>query len=149
MKNDKPQEKCKPPSPCKKTCACTILPHPFFSFSGSLPFTPPGEVMKIYFPSIFKGVRGGGGEGSNYPSAQSPCQNENFVNTSKNVLQCTIHVDLFQFDLFPSHYIYFLFTSGHDTDTVKVQVKVQNSVGLKHKFYKTIMKVSSFWRGFS
>ena len=74
-----------PPPPCKKTCPCTILPAPYFSFSGSLPLTPPGEVIKIYFPSLFKGV-GGGGKGSNYASTQSPCQNENFVNTSKKDL---------------------------------------------------------------
>ena len=37
-----------------------------------------------------------------------------------------------------------------DTDTVKFEkVKVQNSVGLKYKFYKAILKASSFWRGFS
>ena len=28
------------------------------------------------------------------------------------------------------------------------KVKIQNSVGLKYKFYKAILKVSSFWRGF-
>ena len=37
-----------------------------------------------------------------------------------------------------------------DTDTVKFEkLKVQNSVGLKYKFYKAILKASSFWRGFS
>ena len=37
----------------------------------------------------------------------------------------------------PSLYIDFLFTDGHDTDTAKFgKVKVQNSVGLKYKFYK-------------
>ena len=73
-----------PPPPCKKICPCTILPPPFFSFSGSLPLTPPVEVIKIYFPSLFKGVWGRGE--SNYASAQSPCQNGNFVNTSKKVM---------------------------------------------------------------
>ena len=34
------------------------------------------------------------------------------------------------------------------TQTVKFE-KVKNGVGLKYKFYKAIMKVSSFWRGFS
>ena len=49
-----------------------------------------------------------------------------------------IDVDLIQLDLFPSHYIDFLFTDGHATDTVKPEnVKVQNSVGLKYKFYKS------------
>ena len=43
-----------------------------------------------------------------------------------------INVDFFQLDLFPSHYID-LITDGHDTD----KVKVQNSAGLKHKFYKS------------
>ena len=32
--------------------------------------------------------------------------------------------------------------------TIK-KVKVQNSVELKYKFYKVILKASSFWRGFS
>ena len=77
-----------PTTPCKKTCPRTILPPPFFSFSGSLPLTPlggmGGGVIKIYCPSLFK-VVGGEGE-SNFASAPSPCQNENFVNTSKKVL---------------------------------------------------------------
>ena len=43
-----------------------------------------------------------------------------------------------------------MFTDGHDTDTVKFEKgKVQNSVGLKYKFCKAILKLSSFWRGFS
>ena len=43
-----------------------------------------------------------------------------------------IDVDLVYLDLFPSHYIDFLFTDGHDTDTVKFEkLKVQNSVRLK------------------
>ena len=59
-------------------------------------------------------------------------------------------VDLFQLDLYPSLYIDLLFTDGHETDTVKFEkVKIQNSVGLKYKFYKAMLKVSSFWRGFS
>ena len=65
-------------------------------------------------------------------------------------LKKNINVELFYLHLFPSHYIYFLFTDRHDTDTVKIEkVKVQNSVGLKYKFYKAILKISSFWRGFS
>ena len=83
-----------PTTTCKKTCPRTILPPPFFSFSGSLPLTPPVEVIKIYFPSLFEGVGGGGG-GSNYASAQSPCQNGNFVNTSKKSCSALFHVDLF------------------------------------------------------
>ena len=48
-----------------------------------------------------------------------------------------IDVDLFQIDLFPSHYRD-LFTNGDDTDIVKFEnAKVQNSVGLKYKFYKS------------
>ena len=44
----------------------------------------------------------------------------------------------------------FMFTDGHDTDTVDFEkVKVEDSVGLKYKFYNAILKVSSFWRGFS
>ena len=59
-------------------------------------------------------------------------------------------VDLFQVDLFPLFDIDFLFTDGHDTDTAKFEkVKVQNSVGLKYKFYKAMLKISSFWRDFS
>ena len=43
-----------------------------------------------------------------------------------------------------------MFTDRHDTDTVKIEkVKVHNSAGLKYKFYKAILKVSSFWRGLS
>ena len=39
----------------------------------------------------------------------------------------------------------FLFTDGHDKDTAKFEkAKVQNSVGLKYKFYKAMLKVSSF-----
>ena len=54
----------------------------------------------------------------------------------------------FSLTYFP--HIYFLFTNRHDTDTVKFEkVKVKNSVGLKYKFYKAIVKLSSFWRGFS
>ena len=50
----------------------------------------------------------------------------------------------------PSLYIDFLFTDGHDTDTAKFgKVKVQNSVELKYKYYKAMLKVSSFWRGLS
>ena len=65
-------------------------------------------------------------------------------------LKKNINVDLFYLHLFPSHYIYFLFTDRHDTDTVKFEkVKAQNSVGLKYKFYKATLKVSSFWRAFS
>ena len=52
---------------------------------------------------------------------------------------------MFQIDLFPSFYIDFLFTDGHDTDTAKFEkVNVQNSGGLKYKFYKAMLKVSSF-----
>ena len=48
-----------------------------------------------------------------------------------------IDVDLFLLELFPSHYIDFLFIDGHNTDTVKLEkVKVQNSVESKYKFYK-------------
>ena len=44
----------------------------------------------------------------------------------------------------------FLFTDRRDKDTAKFEkAKVQNSVGLKYKFYKAMLKVSSFWRGFS
>ena len=58
--------------------------------------------------------------------------------------------NLFYLDLFPSLCIDVLFTDGHDTDTVKFEkVKVHNSVRLKNKFYKAMLKVSSFWRGFS
>ena len=61
-----------------------------------------------------------------------------------------IGVDLFELDLFPSLYIGLLFTDGHDTDTAKFEkVKVQNSVELKYKFYKAMLKISSFWKGFS
>ena len=61
-----------------------------------------------------------------------------------------IDVDLFELDLFPSLYIGPLFTDGHATDTAKFEnVKVQNSVGLKYKFYKAMLKISSFWKGFS
>ena len=61
-----------------------------------------------------------------------------------------IGVDLFELDLFPSLYIGLLFTDGHDTDTAKFEkVKVQDSVGLKYKFYKAMLKISSFWKGFS
>ena len=43
-----------------------------------------------------------------------------------------------------------MLTDGHDTDTAKFEkVKVQNSVGLKYKFYKAMLKISSFWRDFS
>ena len=36
-----------------------------------------------------------------------------------------------------------MFTDRHDKDAVKFEkVKVQNSVGLKYKFYKAILKVS-------
>ena len=39
---------------------------------------------------------------------------------------------------------------SHDTDTANFdKVKVQNRVKLKYKFYKAMLKVSSFWRGFS
>ena len=56
-----------------------------------------------------------------------------------------IDVDLFQLDLYPSFYIDFLFTDGHDKNTAKFEkAKVQNSAGLKHKFYKAMLKVSSF-----
>ena len=56
-----------------------------------------------------------------------------------------MNVDFFWLDLFPSRYIDFLFTDGHDTDIVKFEkLKVQNSVGLKYKFYKAILKVYSF-----
>ena len=56
-----------------------------------------------------------------------------------------INVDLFWLDLFSSRYIDFLFTDGHDTDTVKFEkLKEQNSVGLKYKFHKAILKVYSF-----
>ena len=59
-------------------------------------------------------------------------------------------VDLLWVDLLFSLYIDFLFTDGHDTHTAKFEkVKIQNSVRLKCKFYKAMMKVSSFWRGFS
>ena len=61
-----------------------------------------------------------------------------------------IDVDLYQLDLFRWNYRYLLFADGHDADTVKFEkVKVQNSVRLKYKFYKAILKVFSFWRGFS
>ena len=50
-----------------------------------------------------------------------------------------INVDLFQLDFYPSLYIDFLFTDGHDKDTAKFEEsKAQNSVGLKYKFYKAI-----------
>ena len=53
-----------------------------------------------------------------------------------------IDVDLVYLDLFPSHYIDFLFTDGHDTDNVKFEkLKVQNSVRLKYKLYNAILKV--------
>ena len=56
-----------------------------------------------------------------------------------------MNVDFFWLDLFPSRYIDFLFTDGHDTDTVKFEkLKEQNSVGLKYKFHKAILKVYSF-----
>ena len=42
--------------PFKKTCPCTILPHPFFNCSDSLP--PPGEVIKIYSPPLKNGEGG-------------------------------------------------------------------------------------------
>ena len=137
-----------PPPPCKKTCPCTILPAPFFSFSGSLPLTPPGEVIKIYFPSLFKGGGGGGG-GQTMLVPSLPAKMKILLILAKKSCSALLHIDLFQLNLFPSYYIYFLFTNGHDTDTVKVQVKVLNSVGLKYKFNKAIMKVFSFWRGFS
>ena len=68
----------------KKTCPAPYF-HPFFLVFQVLSSLLLREVIKIYFSSLFKGV-GVEGEGSNYASAQSPCQNENFVNTSKKVL---------------------------------------------------------------
>ena len=127
-----------PPPPCKKTCPCTILPAPFFSFSGSLPLTPPGEVIKIYFPSLFKGVGGGRkwqgveGRGQTMLVPSHPAKMKILLILAKTTCSALFHVDLFQLELFPSHYIYFLLTNGHDTNTVKVQVKVKNSVGLKY-----------------
>ena len=62
--------------------------------------------------------------------------------------QKDIDVDLFWLDLFPSHYIDF-YLQMDMTDTINFEkAKVQNSVRLKYKFYKAILKVSSFWRGF-
>ena len=56
-----------------------------------------------------------------------------------------IDIDLFQLGLYPSLYMDFLFTDRHDKDTAKFEkAKVQNSVGLKYKFYKAMLKVSSF-----
>ena len=46
------------------------------------------------------------------------------------------------------HIIYTFCLQMDMTQTVKFE-KVKNSVGMKYKFYKAIMKVSSFWRGFS
>ena len=70
-KNNKPLKMEKRPAPAPYF-------HPSFSFSD-FPF-PSGEVIKIYSFPLKKG-------GPNYASAQSPCQNENFVNTSKKVLK--------------------------------------------------------------
>ena len=149
MKNDQPQEKCKAlPPPLVRRPALHHTSTPFFSFLGSLSFTPPRELIKIYFPSLFKGVGdGGGAQTILVPSL--PAKMKILLILAKNSCSALLHIDLFQLNLFPSYYIYFLFTNGHDTDTVKVQVKVQDSVGLIYKFYKAIMKVSSFWRGFS
>ena len=36
-------------------------------------------------------------------------------------------VDLFQLDLFPSHYLDFLFADRYDTDTVKFERKVKGT----------------------
>ena len=49
-------ENSQPPSPpFKRTFPYTVLPPPFFNFPS-----PPGEVIKIYFPSLKE--RGGGSE---------------------------------------------------------------------------------------
>ena len=147
MKNDQPQEKCKAlPPPLVRRPALHHTSTPFFSFLGSLSFTPPRELIKIYFPSLFKGVEdGGGAQTILVPSL--PAKMKILLILAKKSCSALFHIDLFQLDLFRSHYTYFLFTNRHNTE--KVQVKVQNSVGLKYKFYKAIMKVSSFWRGFS
>ena len=53
----------------------------------------------------------------------------------------------FSFTYFLQLHIIYTFCL-HDTDTVKFEnLKVKNSIGLKYKFYKAILKVSSFWRG--
>ena len=136
-----------PPPPCKKTCPCTILPPLFQFFRFSPPHSSSGGNQNLLSLPFQRGMGWRGGQTMLVPSL--PAKMEILLILAKKSCSALFHVDLFQLDLFPSHYIYFLFTNRHNTDTVKVQVKVQNSVGLKHKFYKKIMKISSFWRGFS
>ena len=90
-----PRKSVSPPPPCKKTCPCTILLPPFFSFSGSLPLTPPVEVIKIYFPTLFKGVEGGGGGGQTMLMPSLPAKMEILLILGKKSCSALFHVDLF------------------------------------------------------
>ena len=45
-------------------------------------------------------------------------------------------------DLFPAFYTDFLFTDGYDT--IFEKLKLQNCARLKYKFFKALLKVSSF-----